>query len=89
VPDHVLSPVHGLLEWCEWLVPVDTGYPLYIFAVTVTSYTALLTAGNREDSFFPQCSVVCDTDRLNVLSEFIYCKCVKKLHFKEKKKGGK
>jgi hypothetical protein len=46
VPDHVLSPVHGLLERREWLVPVDTGYPLYIFAVTVTSYTALLPAGN-------------------------------------------
>ena len=25
VSDHVLRPVHGLLEWCEWLVQEDTG----------------------------------------------------------------
>ena len=42
--DHVLRPVHGLLEWCEWLVPVDTGETLYIFVVTVTLYTALFSA---------------------------------------------
>jgi len=33
--DHVLRPVHGLLEWCEWLVPVDTGYVLNIVTVSV------------------------------------------------------
>jgi len=43
VSDHVLRPVHGLQEWCEWLVPVDTGETLDIFAVTVTLYTALFS----------------------------------------------
>jgi hypothetical protein len=42
VPDDVLSPVHGLLEWCEWLVAVDTGDTLSILTVPVTLKMALL-----------------------------------------------
>jgi len=36
VSDHVLRPVHGLLQWCEWLVPIDTGETLSVLTVPVT-----------------------------------------------------
>jgi len=35
--DHVLCPVHGLLQWCEWLVPEDTGETLGVLTVPVTA----------------------------------------------------
>jgi hypothetical protein len=37
VPDDVLSPEHGLLKWCEWLVAVDTGEMSGSLVVPVTT----------------------------------------------------
>ena len=35
--DNLLRPVHGLLEWCEWLVLDDMGETLSILTVPVTA----------------------------------------------------
>jgi hypothetical protein len=35
VSDHVLRPEHGLLQRCEWLVPVDSGQTLGVLTVSV------------------------------------------------------
>ena len=37
MPDDVLSPEHGLLKWCEWLVSVDTGEMSDSLVVPVTA----------------------------------------------------
>jgi hypothetical protein len=35
VSDHILRPEHGLIQWCEGLVVVDSGHTLGILAVSV------------------------------------------------------
>jgi len=52
VSDHVLLPIHGLLQWCAWLVAVDTGYALSFLMVPVKARkkSILIVESLRNDS---------------------------------------